>query len=215
MSVVLGTSASSTARAVTSYRDDTTENKKYIKSVLDLFSIPNFYVRKGRPHGHRYGKTEGDHEYFIANQLKKKCKKREFLSIHDRFIRDTWFRKTMLELSRTEKVISRDGQTGERGPHPHCHRRRTQRVSWQLMDTFEFCGFRHDARKASSWFQRKHCLPCVASRIKEDQAYYPKLVAKLFLVLVELARFLVASFIWDITATMDPALIDRGNLRKQ
>ena len=37
-------------------RDDTAENKKYIKSVLDLFSIPNFYIRKGRPHGHRYGK---------------------------------------------------------------------------------------------------------------------------------------------------------------
>ena len=47
-------------------RDDTTENKKYIKSVLDLFSIPNFYIRKGRPHGHRYGK-KGDQEYHTAN----------------------------------------------------------------------------------------------------------------------------------------------------
>ena len=37
-------------------RDDTTENKKYIKSVLDLFSIHHCYIRKGRPHGHRYGK---------------------------------------------------------------------------------------------------------------------------------------------------------------
>ena len=36
--------------------DDTTENKKYISSVLDLFSIPNFYIRKGQPHGPRYGK---------------------------------------------------------------------------------------------------------------------------------------------------------------
>ena len=27
-------------------KDDTTENKKYISSVLDLFSIPNFYMRK-------------------------------------------------------------------------------------------------------------------------------------------------------------------------
>ena len=27
------------------------------------------------------------------------------MSIHDRFIRDTWFRKTMLELGRTEEVI--------------------------------------------------------------------------------------------------------------
>ena len=72
-------------------RDDTTENKKYIKSVLGLFSIPNFYIRKGRPHGHRYGKKEGAREYHTANQLQKKCKKRQFLSIHDRFIRDTWF----------------------------------------------------------------------------------------------------------------------------
>ena len=40
-------------------KDDTTENKKYISSVLDLFSIPNFYIRKGRPQGHRYGKAPG------------------------------------------------------------------------------------------------------------------------------------------------------------
>jgi hypothetical protein len=86
-------------------RDDTTENKKYIKSVLDLFSIPNFYIRKGRPHGHRYGKKDGDHEYFIANQLNKKCKKKNFLNIHDRFIRDARFRKTMIEMGRTEEVI--------------------------------------------------------------------------------------------------------------
>ena len=36
--------------------DDSAENKKYISAVLDTFSIPNFYIRKGRPHGHRYGK---------------------------------------------------------------------------------------------------------------------------------------------------------------
>ena len=82
-------------------RDDTTENKKYIKSVLDLFSIPNYYIKKGRPHGHSYGKKEGDHEYFIANSLKKKCKKRDFLGIHDRFIRDERFRKSMIELGQT------------------------------------------------------------------------------------------------------------------
>ena len=87
------------------FRDDTAENKKYIKSVLDLFSFPNFCIRKGRPHGHRYGKQEGDQEYHTANQLRKKCRKRQFLSIHDRFVRDSWFRKTMLELGRTEEVI--------------------------------------------------------------------------------------------------------------
>ena len=80
-------------------------NKKYIKSVLGLCSIPNFYIRKGRPHGHRYGKKEGDQEYHTANQFQKKCRKRGHLNIHDRFIRDTCFRKTMLELGRTEEVI--------------------------------------------------------------------------------------------------------------
>ena len=47
-------------------RDDTTENKKYILSVLDLFSIANFSIRKGRPHGHRYGKKEGCREFHTA-----------------------------------------------------------------------------------------------------------------------------------------------------
>ena len=99
-------------------RDDTTENKKYIKSVLNLFSILHYYIRKGRPHGHRYGKKEGDHEYLTANQFKKKCKKRDFLSIHDRFIRDARFRKTMIEKGRTEEVI-REMDTLANEDHTH------------------------------------------------------------------------------------------------
>ena len=85
--------------------DDTTENKKYISSVLDLFSIPNFYIRKGRPHGHRYGKKEGCKEFHTANQLQKRCRKKQYENIHDRFIRDTSSRKTMIELGRSEEII--------------------------------------------------------------------------------------------------------------
>ena len=72
--------------------DDTTENKKYISSVLDLFSIPNFYIRKGRPHGHRYGKKEGCKEFHTAKQLQRRCRKKHYENIHDRFIRDKFFR---------------------------------------------------------------------------------------------------------------------------
>ena len=75
--------------------DDTTENKKYIKSVLDLFSIRIFYIRKGRPNGHRYGK-KGCREFHTAKQLQKRCRKKQFENIHHRFIRDRWFRKTMI-----------------------------------------------------------------------------------------------------------------------
>ena len=38
--------------------NDSAENRKYISAVLDTFSIPNFYIRKYRPHGHRYGKAQ-------------------------------------------------------------------------------------------------------------------------------------------------------------
>ena len=86
-------------------KDDTTENKKYITSVLDLFSIPNFYIRKGRPHGHRYGKKPGCKEYHTANQLQRRCRKKKYDNIHDRFIRDKFFRKTMIELGRSEELI--------------------------------------------------------------------------------------------------------------
>ena len=52
------------------------ENQKFIKYTMDLLSIPDYVIKKGRPHGHRYGKKSRDKEYYIANQLKKKCKKR-------------------------------------------------------------------------------------------------------------------------------------------
>ena len=58
-------------------RDDTTENKKYIKSVLDLFSIPNFYIRKGRPHGHRYRKKEGDKNTTLQINSKRSAGKED------------------------------------------------------------------------------------------------------------------------------------------
>ena len=85
-------------------RNGTEENKNFVQYTMDLLSIPNYYIKKGRPHGHRYGKKPGDHEYFIANSLKKKCKKIFFLGIHDRFIRDEKFRKNMFDVGRTEEI---------------------------------------------------------------------------------------------------------------
>ena len=56
--------------------------------------------------------TKRETNYSINNnntrylQLTKRISsKREFLSIHDRFILDATFRKTMIELGRTEEVI--------------------------------------------------------------------------------------------------------------
>ena len=84
---------------------DSAENRKYISSTLDSFSIPCFYIRKDRPRGHRYGKAPGCKEYHTAHQLAKKCRKHKYESIYDRFIRDKAFRKAQIEHGRTEQVI--------------------------------------------------------------------------------------------------------------
>ena len=137
-------------------RDDTKENKKYIKAVLDLFSIPNYYIKKGRPHGHRYG---------------KKCKKREFLSIHDRFIRDARFRKTMIELGRTEEVI-REMDKLANEDHTHIateEELNVYRSKWWIRSNFvdsDTMPIRHrpDFEEALSTLRRL--------KNQEDQAYY-------------------------------------------
>ena len=84
---------------------DSAENRRYISAILDTFSIPNFNIRKNRPHGHRYGKAPGCKDYFTANQLAKKCRKKKYDSIHDRYILDKTFRKSMIEVGRSEQMI--------------------------------------------------------------------------------------------------------------
>ena len=99
-------------------REGTEENKKFIQYTMDLLSIPDYCIKKGRPHGHRYGKKPGDKEYCIAHQLKKKCKKKYYQGIHDRFIRDDKFRRNMIEMGRTEDICR---QMDDLADNDHTH----------------------------------------------------------------------------------------------
>ena len=56
-----------------------------IQCTLDLLSIQNYVIKNGRPHGHRYGKIKEQRDYHIAHNLRKRCIKRHFKGIHDRF----------------------------------------------------------------------------------------------------------------------------------
>ena len=83
----------------------TVANRSFIEYTLDfLLSIPENVIKKGRLHGHRYGKLPGNKEYYLANNLKKRCKKRDHKEIHDRFLRDHIFRGRMIENNRDEEV---------------------------------------------------------------------------------------------------------------
>ena len=65
-----------------------------IQCTLDLLSIQNYVIQKGRPHGHRYGKTKEQRDSHIAHSLRKRCIKRNFEGIHDRFLKDPEFRES-------------------------------------------------------------------------------------------------------------------------
>ena len=112
-------------------------------------------------------------EYHTANQLQKKCKKREFLSIHDRFIRDARFRKTMIELGRTEEVIR---EMDKLANEDHTHNATEEelnvyRSNWWIRSNFvgsDTMPIRHraDFKEALSTLRRL--------KNEEDQAYYQK-----------------------------------------
>ena len=55
----------------------TVANRRFIVYTMDLISIPEYVIKKGRPHGHRYGKLSENKEYLLAHNLKKRCKKRD------------------------------------------------------------------------------------------------------------------------------------------
>ena len=79
-------------------------NRGFIEYTLNFLSIPEYVVKKGRPHGHRYGKTPEKKEYHLVHNLKKRCIKRGYQGIHDRFLKDPEFRASQLEHDRTEEV---------------------------------------------------------------------------------------------------------------
>ena len=43
-------------------------HRKFVTCTMDLLSVPEYVIKKGRRHGHRYGKKPGDKEYYLANR---------------------------------------------------------------------------------------------------------------------------------------------------
>ena len=94
-------------------------NRGAIQCTLDLLSIQNYVIKKGRPHGHRYGKTTEQRDYHIAHNLRKRCIKRRFQGIHDRFFNDPEFRASQLEHDRNEEVCIQMDELAQEGFFHH------------------------------------------------------------------------------------------------
>ena len=83
---------------------------------LDAFSIPHYVIRKERPRGARHGKTEAQKEHFLAHNARKRCIKKNFDGIHDRFRRDLVYRDSQLKNWLDRGEVHRDGQIGTGKP---------------------------------------------------------------------------------------------------
>ena len=76
---------------------------------LDVLSVPNYVIKKVRPHGAPHGKTEAQKEHFIAHNARKRSIKQGSKGIHDRFQKDLRYRDAQLKADRTEaKCIEMD-----------------------------------------------------------------------------------------------------------
>ena len=110
-------------------------------------------------------KKEGCKEFHTAKQLQKRCRKKKYENIHDRFIRDKFFRKTMIELGRSEEIIL---EMDRLASEDHSHIATQEEVEfypWYLVDS-DTMPIRHrpDFKKALSTLHRL--------KKTEDKAHY-------------------------------------------
>ena len=125
---------------------------------------------------HQEGKTSwtsiwkkpGDKEYYTVNQLKKKCKKKDFQGIHDRFIQDQEFRNRMIEDQRDEDICRRWDVLAD---EDHTHHLTAQEYlynknKWcfiQINKVLILCHWGIDM------VSNKHCLPCNDCNKKQEK----------------------------------------------
>ena len=73
-------------------------SQKFSQWRLDALSIPHYVIKKGRLHGARHGKTDPQKEHFVAHNARKRCIRKNFDGIHDRFQRDPVDRDSQLKI---------------------------------------------------------------------------------------------------------------------
>ena len=110
-------------------------NRGAIQCTLDHLSILNYVIKKGRLHGHRFRKTKEQRDHHIAQRdhhialnLRKRCIKRRFQGIHDRFQKDLRFRDSQLRIDRTEEICIQMDEVAQKKKSP---------IIWRKQSTFD------------------------------------------------------------------------------
>ena len=191
-------------------KDDTTENNKYISSVLDLFSIPKLLHQEG-PTTRSQVREESrlqriPHGKSTSKKMSKETLRKHSRSIYPWQVLQKNDDRVGFALKRSSKKMDRlaseDLSHIATQEEIHVYRGnwwiRSNVVNFDTMPTRRQTDF----KKALSTLYRL--------KKAEDK----KLVAK-FLLMVATANYLVGSLLWDFTTRMDWTLIERGNLCTQ
>ena len=134
-------------------------SQNYNKWRLDALSIPHYVIKKGRPHGARHGKTDAQKQHFVAHNARKRCIKKNFDGIHDRFQRDpvfSWFASQKLD-GPMRSVLNKEVDLGEPKSFLDMKTwaalrkamRNKQRYCGQLQNHVWITNFRGENRKTS------------------------------------------------------------------
>ena len=86
-------------------------NRGFIEYTLDLLSIPEYVIKKVKTSWPQMWEKARRQRILSGHNLKKRCINLKFTGIHDRFLRDSDFRKSMLEDDRDEDVLSQMGRS--------------------------------------------------------------------------------------------------------
>ena len=140
------------------------------------------------------GRSQGTENTTSPIHSTRSAKRRNFLGIHDRFIRDAKFRKNMIDNGRTEEICR---QMDDLADEDH-----TQHLTPEEIDDYRSNGWIRSNKIGSDTVpirQRsdfKQALPTLRQlKDKEDEAQRnQRWTQKLFFVLVELARIMVEFF---------------------
>ena len=178
---------------------------------MDLLSIPNDYIKKGRPHGHRYGKKPGDHDTSSRIRSRRNARRRT-----------SWVSTTGSSATRSSAKICLTSVALKkyvvRWTNWPTKTTRTTSLQKKLVCTATIGGSVRTqlvlirCQLGIDLTSSKHCQPCDSSNTKKIQ-----LISKDGKVIPHLGgtgKNPGGILLMSITTKTDPALIDQGNLLK-
>ena len=132
------------------------------KKVNPVKIFTNGVIKKGRPRGARHGKTEAQKEHLVVHNARKRCIKKNFDGIHDRFQRGSTYRDSQLKIGWIEETcIAMDKLAQENHSYcPSSEEYERQKKNWYI--TLNKSGrnapmkLRSDFREALTNMQRLH-----------------------------------------------------------